>query len=122
VVDLSDAELAVCPALRIYGHGSSTDAGLPEDARRFLRSIPGVEYVEMEEADWCCGGAGTYALAHPELSQQILARKMGNVEKTGARVLVAPCPSCLLQLSFGARKHRLPIQVKHLSEVLLGRR
>ena len=46
VVDLSDAELAVCPALRIYGHGSSTDAGLPEDARRFLRSIPGAQRTD----------------------------------------------------------------------------
>jgi glycolate oxidase iron-sulfur subunit len=93
---------------------------LRRQPRELLKAVSGIAYRELPEADWCCGGAGTYALAHAELSQKILDRKMRNVKKTGAQVVVAPCPSCILQLSFGAKRHRLPVKVKHLSEVLLG--
>ncbi|MGW8323157.1 MAG: (Fe-S)-binding protein, partial [Thermodesulfobacteriota bacterium] len=51
--------------------------------RKILESLPGVEYREMPEADWCCGGAGSYALSHFETAMKVLERKMDNVERTG---------------------------------------
>ena len=92
--------------------------GLRAEPRKILRSIPGLMFVEMQEADWCCGGAGTYGVKHPDLSDRILGRKMENVARTGAEFLVTSCPSCILQLSYGLRRHNLPMKVLHLSQVL----
>jgi glycolate oxidase iron-sulfur subunit len=86
--------------------------------RKLLKSIPGLEFKEAAEADMCCGGAGSFFLTHYDLSQQVLARKMGNVEKTGADYLVTGCPGCMMQLSSGVRKHGLPMQVMHTVQLL----
>lgn len=92
--------------------------GLAAEPRKVLKSLPGVEFREMPEADWCCGGAGSYALYHYDLSRQVLDRKIDNLEKTGADVLVTSCPACIVHLSYGVRLRKLPIRIRHLSEIL----
>ncbi len=86
--------------------------------RELLKRIPGAEFVEMPEADWCCGGAGAYALSHYDLAMQVLDRKMENLKKTEAEVLITTCPACIIQLSYGVRRHGLNVKVKHLTEVV----
>jgi len=86
--------------------------------RDMVKRLPGVEYVELPEADWCCGGAGSYNLTNPELSRQILDRKMGHVASTHADVLVTSCPACVIQLSYGVRRAGLDMRVRHLCQVL----
>jgi glycolate oxidase iron-sulfur subunit len=51
---------------------------------------------------------------------RILDRKMQNLAKTGAGLLVTACPSCILQLSYGVRRAGLEVEVKHISEILAG--
>ncbi|MFH1569149.1 MAG: (Fe-S)-binding protein [Gemmatimonadota bacterium] len=94
---------------------------LSREPRAALRALPGVELRELPEADWCCGGAGAYALSHFDLSLAVLNRKLDNVEKTGAGLLVTSCPACVIQLAYGVRLRGLPVQVCHLSEVLASR-
>ena len=91
--------------------------GLSREPRDVLRSLPGVEYRELPEADWCCGGAGSYAAYHYDLSLQVLDRKLDNIERTGANLLVTSCPACIMQLSFGIHRRGLPIRVCHLAEI-----
>jgi len=91
---------------------------LTRQPRELLRRIPGIEYRELPEADWCCGGAGSYAVAHHDRSMQILERKMRNVGATGAQILVTACPACLMQLRYGAARFDVPVEVVHLSQVL----
>jgi glycolate oxidase iron-sulfur subunit len=86
--------------------------------RGLIRGVKGVTFKELPEADWCCGGAGTYNIAHYDQSMQVLDRKMGNVEKTGASVLVTSCPACILQLSHGVRRKGLKVEVLHVSQLL----
>ncbi len=86
--------------------------------REILRSLKGVEYRELPEADWCCGGAGSFALTHYDLSMAVLNRKMDNLAKTGAQILATSCPACIIQLSYGVRLRELPVRVCHLSEVV----
>jgi len=76
-------------------------------------------YVELPEADWCCGGAGSYLVTHAELSRGILARKMANVRSTGATTLLTSCPACILQLRQGGRDREAPVRVIHLTEFLV---
>ncbi len=91
---------------------------LVREPREVLRSLPGVEYREMAEADWCCGGAGSYAVYHYDLSMQVLDRKLDNLQRTGANLLVTSCPACIMQLSFGIHRRGLPVRVCHISEVV----
>ena len=86
--------------------------------RELLKRIPGVEYVELPEADWCCGGAGSYNLTNPDLSKRVLARKLDNVKATGADTLITSCPACVIQLASGIREAALNVQVRHLCEFL----
>jgi len=92
--------------------------GLVKEPREILKNLPGVQYVELPEADWCCGGAGSYALSHYDLSRKVLDRKMGNVRQTGADLLVTSCPACIIQLSYGVRKHGLKTKVCHISQII----
>lgn len=89
-----------------------------KEPRTMLKGIPGVQYVEMPEADRCCGAAGSYNIMHYEQSMAVLNRKMENLSKTEAQVLTTECPGCVIQLSYGVRKHNLPVRVLHLSQLL----
>jgi len=93
---------------------------LAKEPREVLKRIPGLEYRELPEADWCCGGAGSYALSHYDLSQQVLDRKMENLKKTNADILVTSCPGCMVQLAYGIRRHGLNTKVCHISKVVAG--
>lgn len=71
----------------------------PDAPRRLIQAIPGIQYVEAAEADLCCGGAGTYILTQPDLSDRLLQMKREALQATGAELVVTSSPSCLMQLS-----------------------
>ncbi len=98
---------------------ASRGQGLVRQPREILRSLPVLEYRELPEADWCCGGAGSYALYHYDLSRQVLDRKMDHVARTGANLLVTSCPACIIHLTFGVRQRGLPVRVCHISELMV---
>ena len=85
-----------------------------------MQLIDGVEFVEMEEADWCCGSAGSQLITHPKTSLKVLKHKMDNVEATGAQIVASGCPGCQMQLHVGVRQRGLPVEVVH-PVVLLDR-
>lgn len=91
--------------------------GIRKEPRDIIKGLPGVKFEEMAEADWCCGGAGSYALTHYELSQQVLDRKIKNLKNTNADILVTSCPACMIQLAYGIKKHDLKTKIFHISEV-----
>lgn len=95
--------------------------GIKKQPRKLLRATPNVDLAEMPESDWCCGGAGSYCIAHYELSERTLDRKMSRLEGVGADVLATTCPSCLMHLGYGVSRRRLPVRVMHLSQILAGR-
>ena len=86
--------------------------------RELIREIDGIQFQELPESNWCCGGAGTYNIAHNEMSMKILKRKMENLQRTGANVLLTSCPGCIVQLSYGVRKFNVPVKVRHIVELL----
>jgi glycolate oxidase iron-sulfur subunit len=89
-----------------------------QEPRALLKRIPGLTYVELPEADRCCGGAGSYTISRYDQSMKVLDRKMELVRKTGADILATECPCCIIQLSHGARRAGLGTRVVHLSELL----
>ncbi|MFH0915214.1 MAG: (Fe-S)-binding protein [bacterium] len=85
--------------------------------RQLLQSLPGLTFREATESDACCGAAGTYGVLHPETSATIIERKMGFIRDTGASVVVTECPSCMMQLSFGAQRAGLDVSVLNISQM-----
>jgi len=85
--------------------------------RQILQSLPGVIFRESAESDSCCGAAGTYGVLHPATSAAIIERKMSFIRETGASVVVTECPSCMMQLAFGAREAGLDVAVLNVSQM-----
>ena len=81
--------------------------------RAVLRAIPGLEFVELPEANWCCGSAGIYNITQPEMSKKLLDRKLAHLEHTGATVVASANPGCSLQLEAGLRQAGSSIKVMH---------
>ncbi len=86
--------------------------------RQLLASIPGLELVEMETPDRCCGSAGIYSLAQQEMSMNVLDDKMRDVAATEAPVIATANPGCMMQLEAGLRRHGLKGRVAHVIELL----
>ena len=94
--------------------------GINDHPRKLLRSMPGVEFVEMEGADACCGLGGAFGISHRDMSLAIQAKKMEFIRDTGAQTVVTACPGCLVQLMDGARRHNMAVDVIHLSQLIVG--
>jgi glycolate oxidase iron-sulfur subunit len=92
--------------------------GIKEPPRDLLRAIPGLELVPLEEADMCCGSAGTYNVTQPALSKALLERKVAHVLASGANMLVTANPGCQMQLESGMRAAGKRVRVMHLMDVL----
>jgi glycolate dehydrogenase iron-sulfur subunit len=86
--------------------------------RSVLKSVPGVTLTELPESTWCCGSAGIYNLIQPEMSQRLLSRKLGNIARTGASVVVTANPGCHLQLENGAKASGAKFKVVHPASLL----
>ena len=90
-------------------------AGVTKEPRAILAGLPGMEYVEMPDADRCAGGAGTYLVKDFETSQRIVERKRQAVEQSGAEVVATSCPACMIQLRTGLQG---AAEVKHVAQLL----
>lgn len=88
------------------------------EPRALLGTIPGLEVVEVPEGDICCGSAGVYNVLEPEAAGELGRRKAANVLSTGAQVLVAANPGCLLQISSSLEAAGHPMRLLHTVEVL----
>lgn len=92
--------------------------GVRRQPRDLLARLPGIELVELEEADSCCGSAGVYNLMQWEMATAVLDRKIRFVGATRADWVVTSNAGCALQLRLGARRAGLRVRVRSLSEVL----
>ncbi len=88
------------------------------EPRDVLRRVPGVDLVEMDGAESCCGSAGIYSLLRPDDAARVLDPKLEALRATGASVLVTANPGCQLQWVAGIRRAGLGVRVLHLAEVL----
>jgi iron-sulfur cluster protein len=85
---------------------------------RKLMKQAGYELVEMTESDMCCGMGGSYTLKMPEISAPILERKLVNIEKAGAPLLLIDCPGCVMQIRGGLDQRGSKIKVEHTAQRL----
>ena len=84
-----------------------------------IRAVAGDNFVELPESDVCCGSAGSYNLTEPEMAERLQQRKIQNILKTGAEIVITTNPGCILQLRAGLRQAGAArIQVLHIAEFL----
>jgi glycolate oxidase iron-sulfur subunit len=86
--------------------------------RQLLRSIPGLDFVELPYSEICCGSAGVYNVTQTKASLDLLAEKMQYTAATQAHIIVTANPGCLLQLRAGAEMHHTGQDVLHIVELL----
>ncbi len=86
--------------------------------RNLLKTIPGLELVEIAEAAICCGSAGIYNLVEPVPAQDLADRKVRNIIATGAEALVSGNPGCSLQITTGLERAGHALPVMHTIELL----
>jgi len=89
-----------------------------EEPRKILKKIPGVNYVEMAEADKCCGAAGTFCIVKPEISLLISKRKARNILDTQADIIATSCSACKIGLTQGLTELNTKKQVLSPVELL----
>ena len=94
-----------------------------KEQRELLKNTKGVEFVEMNDCDNCCGFGGSYSLLYPEISAPILEKKIQNIKESGANVVALDCPGCLMQIKGGLDARGIDdIKVKHTAEIIAEKR
>jgi len=86
--------------------------------RKLLEAIPGLELIELKEAEICCGSAGVYNVVHNEMSDRLLESKMRRIGETRAELVLTANPGCLLQLRAGVKREGNQRRVMHVIELL----
>lgn len=97
-------------------------AGIYEEPRNIIQSIPHAELVEMEknrENSWCCGGGGSVNIVHTRLALSVGELRIKHAEETGARTLVTACPSCVQMLELASKIKRSEIRVIDIASLVL---
>jgi glycolate oxidase iron-sulfur subunit len=92
--------------------------GIRDAPRILLKSIQGVSPIEIPESDLCCGSAGTYNLEQPEIADQLGQRKVENILKTGADIVVMGNIGCMIQIRKVLSAGPASIRVLHTIELL----
>ena len=92
--------------------------GVTAPPRHLLAAIPGVELVEIAEAELCCGSAGTYTLEQPQLAAQIGERKARNILATGAEVVATGNIGCLMQIQSHLEILGQSLPIRHTMDLL----
>lgn len=91
---------------------------IKKQPREILNRIPGIQFVDMEASDRCCGSAGIYNTLHPEIANPLIDEKMANIAATNADVVVTGNIGCLLQLEYGKTRSGWKGRVVHWVELL----
>lgn len=94
------------------------DLNIKLEPRRLIRNVRGAEFVELENAESCCGFGGTFSVKYPEISVAILDQKIEAIERAGVQAVVSGDASCLMQIGGRLSRKGSSVRVMHLAELL----
>jgi L-lactate dehydrogenase complex protein LldE len=94
------------------------ELGLLEEPRELLREVEGMELLDWENEELCCGFGGTFAVKMPDVSTAMADEKIEALVKSGADTLVSGDSSCLMHLSGRLKRKGLVTRVHHLAQIL----
>jgi L-lactate dehydrogenase complex protein LldE len=96
------------------------EMGIKGQARKLLGSVQGLDLVEMQGTEECCGFGGTFCVKYPEISTKMVDDKIAHILASGATTVLGGDLGCLLNLAGRIQRRGLPIRVLHTAEVLAG--
>jgi L-lactate dehydrogenase complex protein LldE len=100
-----------CAALR--------ECKIHEAPRKLLANVKGLELFDLPDADQCCGFGGTFSVKFEPISAAMAEKKVQNALSVGAEYIISADLSCLMQLDGYIKKHKLPIKVMHIADLLV---
>jgi len=99
-----------CSALREYG--------IKEEPRILLKNVKGLELIEMNESETCCGFGGTFSAKYKGISSAMVQQKVENAMATGAEYITGSESSCLMNIEAYIKRNKLPIKVLHFVDII----
>jgi glycolate oxidase iron-sulfur subunit len=91
---------------------------IKDQPRAILKGLKGLKYVEMPNADMCCGMGGSFSVYHYDISKKIGDSKMEGIKETNADLVVTACPGCMINLMDNTVRHNMPQKVYHYLELV----
>ncbi len=91
---------------------------IKEEPRKLLSHVEGLELVEMNDVETCCGFGGTFSIKYESISVAMADQKVNNALQTGAELIISTDLSCLMHLDGYIRKKGLPLRTMHIADVL----
>jgi L-lactate dehydrogenase complex protein LldE len=88
---------------------------------RLLKAVRGIELVELERADMCCGFGGLFSIKYPHISGGILQEKIDTIKQASADVIVATDHGCLMHIAGGLSRQGIATRTMHIAELLASR-
>jgi Fe-S oxidoreductase len=92
--------------------------GLRSQGRQVIQNVLGLDLREMPQSDVCCGFGGSTSIEQPEIAERLLNNKLNNAQSTGAAILVADNPGCLMHLRGGVDASGRPLRVLHIAQLV----
>ncbi len=99
-----------CAALR--------ECNIKEAPRKLLRNVKGLQLIEMNDNETCCGFGGTFAVKFEPISIAMAQQKISNALATGAACIISTDSSCLMHIDGVIKKNKVPLQTMHIADVL----
>lgn len=114
-----DSELAA----RVTYHDSCSglrELGVKDQPRQLLQSVKGLELVEMDDSEVCCGFGGTFSVKYPDISNAMVTKKTDNASAAEPDMLLAGDLGCLMNMAGKLKRSGRDVAVRHVAEVLAG--
>src|SRR5207244_3737885 len=94
------------------------ELGVRDEPRELIKNVRDTEFVELENADACCGFGGTFSVKYPEISEAILDQKIEAIEAAKVDAVISGDASCLMQIGGRLSPVGSKVRVMHLAELL----
>lgn len=94
------------------------ELGIRDEPRKLIKSVKGIDFVEMNMHDACCGFGGTFSIKFPGVSISMLEEKINSIVESGADTVVSTDMGCLMHIGGAISRKKIPVKVMHIAELL----
>jgi L-lactate dehydrogenase complex protein LldE len=94
------------------------DMGIDRQPETLLSNVSGAEYIQLGNREECCGFGGLFSVEHPEISKEMLDKKINNFINSGSETMVACDAGCMAHISGGLHRRNVKREVLHIAEIL----
>ena len=94
------------------------EMGIDRQPRLLLTNVRDLEFVELAETTDCCGFGGVFSVEHPEISTEMMKRKIANIENSGASFVVTCDAGCMMNINGGLHRMGKPQRAVHIAQIL----